>query len=147
MTLASRIGVIASGRLVQLGTPLEVYERPCNAYVASQLGTPPVNFLPASALPAPAAPPGTELVGARTEQLRIGAVNGRGANARLRRIEHLGDQSLLHIELGGHALVTLADPHASWRPGDALSVELVEPLYFDRAGQRLEPAQEGRHGP
>src|SRR5258706_13852725 len=46
MPMASRIGVIAEGRLVQIGTPREVYERPSNQYVATQLGTPPINLIP-----------------------------------------------------------------------------------------------------
>src|SRR5207248_6173708 len=53
MTLANRIGVIADGQLVQLGTPREVYEQPRNVYVASRLGTPAINLLPAGLLPAP----------------------------------------------------------------------------------------------
>src|SRR2546430_17576990 len=40
MTMADRIGVMREGRLVQVGTPREIYERPDNAYVASRLGTP-----------------------------------------------------------------------------------------------------------
>ena len=47
MTMASRIGVIKDGELLQLGTPREIYENPADRYVASRLGTPPINFLPA----------------------------------------------------------------------------------------------------
>jgi multiple sugar transport system ATP-binding protein len=145
MTMASRIGVIAEGHLVQLGTPREIYERPCSLYVATQLGTPPINLLPAHLLPAPRAPRGTDTIGARTEQLRIGAPNGHGVRGILQRIEHLGDQNHLHIEVGGRPLVTLADPHTPWKPGDALAVELVDPLYFDAAGRRLEAIEGGGH--
>jgi multiple sugar transport system ATP-binding protein len=138
MTMASRIGVIADGRLVQVGTPREVYERPCNLYVATQLGTPPINLIPVDLLPARHVPPGTSMIGARTEQLRLGAVNGCSAPALLRWVEHLGDQNHLHLEIGGHSLVTLADPHARWKAGDSISLELVDPLYFDDAGVRIE---------
>jgi multiple sugar transport system ATP-binding protein len=44
----------------------------------------------------------------------------------------------LHLEINGHNLVTLADPHSRWKAGDALSVELADPLYFDAAGKRIE---------
>ncbi len=48
MTMGSRIAVMRSGKLQQVGTPLEVYERPANLFVASFIGTPPMNFFPAT---------------------------------------------------------------------------------------------------
>ena len=137
MTMATRIGVISEGRLVQIGTPREVYEQPGNLYVATQLGTPPINLIPVGLLPAPHAPRGARMIGARTEQLRIGAVNGSANRAVLRWVEHLGDQNHLHLEIGDRKLTTLADPHTSWKAGDAVSLELVDPLYFDDAGLRI----------
>jgi multiple sugar transport system ATP-binding protein len=137
MTLASRIGVLAAGQLVQIGTPREIYENPCSLYVAQQLGSPPINLFPPELVPAGCAPAGTRTVGARTEQLRIGTLNGHGAKALLRRVEHLGDQNHLHLQIGEHPLVTLAEPHSCWRAGDEVSVTLDNPLYFDAAGQRL----------
>ncbi|PWC38143.1 ABC transporter ATP-binding protein [Azospirillum sp. TSO22-1] len=144
MTLATRIGVLDRGRLLQIGTPREVYERPCSVHVAARLGTPAINLFPAGLLPAPGAPPGTRTIGARTEHLRLGPPDGSlGPAARpalVRRVEHLGDQSYLHLETGGHALVVLADPHAPLRAGDTIAVELVAPLCFDAAGDRIEAA-------
>ena len=61
MTMASRIGVIRDGELLQVGTPREIYETPADRYVASRPGTPPINFLPAELLPHAAMPPGTEV--------------------------------------------------------------------------------------
>ena len=138
MTLASRIGVIADGRLVQLGTPREVYERPQNLYVAARLGTPAINLVPAGLLPAPGAPAATRTIGVRTEHLSFAPARGGGAVATVRRVEHLGDQSHVHLDLAGHALVTLADPHAPVRAGDQVALELTRPVYFDAAGERLE---------
>ena len=137
MTLASRIGVLCKGRLVQVGTPREVYENPCSLYVAMQLGSPPINLFPPDLVPAARIPAGTHVVGARTEQLRIGTLNGHGAKALLRRVEHLGDQNHLHLQIGDHPVVTLADPHSPWRAGDEVSVTLNNPLYFNAAGERL----------
>src|SRR5688500_16944136 len=115
MTMASRIGPMSEGRLIQLGTPREIYERPRDIHVASRLGTASINLMPAALLQAAAAPPGARMIGARTEHLRIRPANG-GARATVRRLEHLGDQSHVHVELDGHALVTLADPHAPLQP-------------------------------
>jgi multiple sugar transport system ATP-binding protein len=47
MTMGHRIAVMNAGRLQQLGTPLEVYDRPANLFVASFIGTPPMNLVPA----------------------------------------------------------------------------------------------------
>jgi multiple sugar transport system ATP-binding protein len=46
MTMGHRIAVMLKGKLQQVGTPLEVYERPANLFVAGFIGTPPMNFLP-----------------------------------------------------------------------------------------------------
>ncbi len=45
MTLGDRIAVMSKGRLQQVGTPLEVYQRPANRFVAGFVGTPPMNFI------------------------------------------------------------------------------------------------------
>src|SRR5690348_5058882 len=50
MTMATRIGVIKDGQLLQLGSPREIYESPSSRYVASRLGTPQINFVPARLL-------------------------------------------------------------------------------------------------
>jgi multiple sugar transport system ATP-binding protein len=46
LTLADRIVVMNDGVIQQIGTPDEIYERPCNTFVASFLGNPPINYLP-----------------------------------------------------------------------------------------------------
>ena len=45
--MASRIGVIHEGNLLQVGTPREIYENPNSLYVASRLGSPQINLIPA----------------------------------------------------------------------------------------------------
>jgi multiple sugar transport system ATP-binding protein len=137
MTMASRIGVIRDGELLQLGTPREIYENPADRYVASRLGTPAINFLPAHLLPDAAMPPETETVGIRTEHLQIAKANGGGIVGRVHRIEHLGDQNHVHLEYRGQMLVTLADPHQPLEAGQDVELRLVQPLYFDAAGRRI----------
>ena len=56
MTMATRIGVLDHGRLVQIGTPREIYESPRNTYVATRLGMPSINLLPAKAFAGQAMP-------------------------------------------------------------------------------------------
>jgi multiple sugar transport system ATP-binding protein len=137
MTVASRIGVIKDGELLQLGTPREIYEKPGDRYVASRLGTPQINFLPASLVPEVAMPAGANTIGIRTEHLRISAANGGRIIGRVHRIEHLGDQNHVHLEYKGQMLVTLADPHQPLQPGQDVELQLLQPLYFDAAGRRI----------
>jgi multiple sugar transport system ATP-binding protein len=140
MTMASRIGVIRDGRLLQLGTPREIYESPSSSYVASRLGTPQINFLPARLLANVAMPAGTETVGIRTEHLQLSARNGGQMVGRVHRVEHLGEQNHVHLDYMGESLVTLADPHQPLQAGQEVDLHLVRPLCFDRAGQRIAAA-------
>jgi multiple sugar transport system ATP-binding protein len=137
MTMATRIGVLDAGRLVQLGTPREIYERPANAYVASRLGIPRINLIPADLLPMTRVAAGAKTLGVRSEHVRIRPAENGTAGGRVARIEHLGDQTHLHAEIGGCPIVALVDPGLPLRPGDAIDIELINPLAFDAAGQRL----------
>jgi len=137
MTMASRIGVIKDWQLLQLGTPREIYENPANSYVASRLGTPQINFIPARLLSEVPIPPGADMVGIRTEHLHISARNGGRLIGRVHRVEHLGDQNHVHLDYKGQTLVTLADAQHSLHSGQDVELRLESPLYFDRAGLRI----------
>jgi multiple sugar transport system ATP-binding protein len=137
MTMADRIGVMNEGALIQLGTPREIYERPNNAYVASRLGTPAINLIPAELLRSDAVPPNVRTVGLRTEHIRISSADRSGPLAQVHWVEHLGDQNHVHLRLATHSLVTLADPVQQLKAGDQVSLEFTEPLYFDSAGNRV----------
>jgi multiple sugar transport system ATP-binding protein len=138
MTMASRIGVIRDGRLIQIGTPREIYENPDDLYVATRLGSPQINLLPADLAPA-AGPPGAKIIGVRTEHLKIARPNG-GLVGKVHRIEHLGDQNRVHIDWRGQNLVTLADSHRPLAAGEEVGLALVEPLFFDADGRRIRAA-------
>jgi multiple sugar transport system ATP-binding protein len=137
MTMASRIGVIRDGQLLQLGSPRQIYENPDDLYVASRLGTPQINLLPARLVPEVPTPSGTETVGIRTEHLQIAARNGGRLIGRVHRVEHLGEQNHVHLEYKGEMLVTLADPHQPLNAGQDVELHLLHPLYFDAAGRRI----------
>ncbi|MFN3972372.1 MAG: ABC transporter ATP-binding protein [Gemmobacter sp.] len=137
MTMATHVGVLDQGRLVQFGTPRAVYEDPASAYVATRLGQPRINLLPAAAFPG--APAGAVQIGLRPEHIALGQGHGlgQGQAAEVQRVEHLGDQTRLHLSMAGHALVTLADPHTPLRAGAVVAVAPVAPLWFDASGNRV----------
>src|SRR2546429_4021337 len=74
MTMASRIGVIEAGRLMQIGTPREIYENPINAHVAARLGQPTINLLPAGSLVR--APPRGQTIGPAPQHPTIPPARG-----------------------------------------------------------------------
>jgi multiple sugar transport system ATP-binding protein len=126
------------GVLIQLGIPREIYERPRSAYVASRLGTPTINLIPAELAASQSLPPEARTVGLRTEHIRIVSTDHPGPRARVHWVEHLGDQNHVHLKLDTHSLVTLADPAQDLKAGDQVSLEFIEPLYFDQAGNRIQ---------
>ncbi|MEM7439794.1 MAG: ABC transporter ATP-binding protein [Pseudomonadota bacterium] len=132
MTMASHVGVLDEGKMVQFGTPREIYENPQTAYVAVRLGQPRINLLPAGVL-GEDTPTGAHQTGLRPENIRI----GDGADAQVMRVEHLGDQTRLHLKVGAHDLITLTDPHTSLSPGETLKVAAQNPIFFDAAGARV----------
>ncbi|WP_027142889.1 ABC transporter ATP-binding protein [Mesorhizobium sp. WSM3626] len=137
MTMADRIGILADGVLVQIGSPRTIYSEPANLHVAARLGQPAINLLPTGLLPDGGAPVGTKTIGARTEHLAIEkAMNGH-ADGVVDWVEHLGDQNHLHVTVGPKKLVTLTDPDTDLAQGDKVIIRYRSPLYFGADGQRL----------
>ena len=121
MTMASRVAIMAAGRLQQVGTPREVYERPANLFVAQFIGTPAMNTVPGIVEAASASSPPTVVVGesrfpvpptaagsahagrkvvlgVRPEHLAIG---GDGTiKGRVRHVEWLGHEALVTCDVG-----------------------------------------------
>ncbi len=137
MTMATRIGVLNRGELLQLGSARDVYEQPNSIYVAQRLGMPQINLLPVKALPGAEAPARATTIGVRTEHLLISDPDIADFRARVHRVERLGDQTHVHLEFEGRSLVTLASPSQSFAHDEQVGLRLVAPLYFDTEGARV----------
>ncbi len=149
MTMGHRIAVMRGGRLQQVGTPLEVYERPANLFVASFIGTPPMNLLPGTladggaavatagfrapvpeaVLPATRGRDGARVVVAiRPERVRVAERESTGpvlrVDARVEFVEPLGHEVIVHARVGEDTLVAKADPHRAPEMGAAIGLEL-----------------------
>jgi multiple sugar transport system ATP-binding protein len=143
MTMADKIVVLNGGRIEQVGTPLELYHRPRNLFVAGFIGSPKMNFLGTElsvdggrplarlpggvALPLPAAAqvrPGKATLGVRPEHLSIERPPGEvGVPGAVKLAEHLGAETLLHLELdGGQTIAVRAGGLTPARPGDRVAV-------------------------
>ena len=97
MTLAQRMIVMNAGRMEQFGTPEEVYSRPATTFVASFIGSPPMNLLKS----APGGRPGS-ILGIRPEHLDIGT---DGWALQVETVELLGAERLVHVRLGEEQLI------------------------------------------
>ena len=95
MTLADRMVVMNDGVAEQVGAPLEVYQNPASTFVASFIGSPPMNFLDPQEEQV-AAPPGAATVGVRPEH--VAQVENGSLAATVRYCEALGAETLVHCQ-------------------------------------------------
>jgi sn-glycerol 3-phosphate transport system ATP-binding protein len=115
MTLAQRIIVMNAGVMDQFGTPEEVYSRPATTFVASFIGSPPMNLLKH----APGVRPGT-ILGIRPEHLTL---DGDGWSVQVEYVELLGAERLIYGRIGDEQLIVRTDESAaSPAAGDTLRI-------------------------
>jgi sn-glycerol 3-phosphate transport system ATP-binding protein len=101
MTLAQRMIVMNAGVMEQFGTPEEVYNRPASTFVASFIGSPPMNLLKQ----APGLIAG-QILGIRPEHLEL---SNQGWEVRVDTVELLGAERLVHAHLGSEVLTLRLD--------------------------------------
>jgi sn-glycerol 3-phosphate transport system ATP-binding protein len=97
MTLAQRMIVMNAGRMEQFGTPEEVYSKPATTFVASFMGSPPMNLLQR----APGSRPGCTM-GIRPEHVDLAS---EGWTLQVETVEMLGAERLIHARLGDESLI------------------------------------------
>ncbi|MFP5477567.1 MAG: TOBE domain-containing protein, partial [Gammaproteobacteria bacterium] len=134
MTLAQRIIVMNGGVMDQFATPEEVYHRPATTFVASFIGSPPMNLLKN----APGVPSG-KILGIRPEHI---APHDSGWTVNVEQVELLGAERLVYGRIGDEQIVmrTDADKPAP-KVGDTLRLGASEERlhWFDAgSGKRLE---------
>ena len=142
MTLADRIVVLRDGAIEQVATPMELFNRPANRFVAGFIGAPRMNFLDvadaAALAPGQAMPGAAASVGVRPQNLRPG---DGGAAMTVDLVEALGTEAVLHGRLasGSRVIVAHAGQMAA-RRGDVLAVaaEAGKLHFFDAADRRVE---------
>jgi sn-glycerol 3-phosphate transport system ATP-binding protein len=108
MTLAQRMIVMNGGVMEQFGTPEEVYNRPASTFVASFIGSPPMNLLKQ----APGLPAG-QILGIRPEHLELSHQPQVGWEMTVDTVELLGAERLVHARLGSETLTLRLDASLS----------------------------------
>ena len=160
MTLADKIVVLNGGRVEQVGSPRELYERPASRFVAGFLGSPRMNFLPArlqtpgetslvdtlvwgiTPLPFDSSnlATGTQLsLGIRPEHVSLKAADG-AAGVVVTAVEYLGSETYVHLETGqDEPLICRCEVSAGWQAGDRVELQLdIDNLHlFDADGAAL----------
>jgi len=131
MTLADRVVVLRDGLIEQVGSPLELYDRPANQFVAQFIGMPSMNMVAASAIPSFSAATGGRLpsdgfLGVRPEGLRVHPKQqaAAGVPGRVELIEALGADTLIHVDVGGVPLIARQNERTPLQAGDDVAVEL-----------------------
>jgi sn-glycerol 3-phosphate transport system ATP-binding protein len=149
MTLAQRMIVMNAGRIEQIGTPEEVYQRPATTFVASFIGSPPMNLIAGRAdgsrftaggqtltLPAAAPRAGELILGVRPEHIEIDRAGASGWQLKVEALEMLGAERLVYGRVGETLFIVRLD--ATLTPpkvGDTVSLSTApEQLHwFDPA--------------
>ena len=145
-TMADRIGILESGQLRQVGTPQDVYENPCSAYVAQRLGSPAMNFLPVAWF-AGHSPLGATQVAVRPEDIRLvgsmaeAATTTSDTSLSLRVIESSLPKHELIAERDGVQVNVSSVLEHQYASGDLVHLEIPVQrcLYFSKDGQRVKP--------
>ncbi len=101
MTLADKIVVMQAGRIEQIGTPLELYHKPKNRFVAGFIGSPKMNFIEG----APASSKDAHAIGIRPEHITVSNDEGLWSGT-VTLAEHMGSDTYLHIQTE-HGLVNV----------------------------------------
>ncbi|WP_298928957.1 ABC transporter ATP-binding protein [uncultured Ramlibacter sp.] len=156
MTMADRIVVLRDGVIEQQGAPLELYDKPRNAFVAGFIGSPAMNFIPGRlqlgdaphvvtddglVLPLAATPDGAHgsrvLYGARPEHFSLQA---GGLSAEVIVVEPTGAETQIAARLAGQDVIAAFRQRIDARPGDRLSLlpQAAQAHVFDASsGARL----------
>ena len=131
MSLADRIAVMEGGRIVQAATPVEVYRNPAARFVGSFIGSPPMNFMPATragdgtwqeggiSVKGPEAGKDKLEFAIRPEDVNV---EPGGFKAIVRVVEPLGAHTLITTDIGGAVFRAILDSDVTVAPGDELSL-------------------------
>ncbi len=139
MTLGERIVVMKDGQIQQVDSPLELYNRPANRFVAGFIGSPAMNFLSgriaggrflAKGIDFPldkatsAVADGEACFGFRPEDLQVSTGGAKLLDAHLQVVERMGDETVVYFPHAHETLVARIDGSANAAPGDVLPLEL-----------------------
>ena len=134
--MADKIVVLDKGSVAQVGSPLELYNKPNGLFVARFIGSPTMNLVTGAS----AAKRGATTIGVRPEHLDLSTSAGEW-RARVRLAEHLGSDTFIYAEGDDVGQMTVrADGEAALKTGDTIFLTPQEPRVhkFDQDGRRID---------
>jgi multiple sugar transport system ATP-binding protein len=135
MTMADKIVVLDKGAVAQVGSPLELYNKPNGLFVARFIGSPTMNVVTGAS----ASKRGATTIGIRPEHLTLSKTAGEWP-ARVRLAEHLGSDTFIYAEVaGGPQMTVRAEGEAGLHTSDTIFLTPQEDRIhkFDKDGRRL----------
>jgi len=140
MTLADRVVVLRDGIIEQVGTPLELYDKPANRFVAQFIGMPQMNIIPSNLLKN--VPSGSSFAGIRPEHLSISTSEDSRLTGKVSLVESLGNETLIHLDLGAQSedpLIVRSYQRTTLKLGDKVGVTWSDEIvhYFNSDGKVL----------
>ena len=132
-TLADKIGVLKEGKIVQIGTPEEIYENPNSIYVSQRLGSPKINVLPSYIFNTSDNIPTYAI---RPENILLGTGNYSG---KIISIENLGSETVIAINFKEHELLASVQGIYKSVVNETINFEINNDkvLKFDKEGNRV----------
>ena len=152
MTMADRVVVLRDGAVEQVGTPLELYDRPANRFVAQFIGTPQMNVVDTTELPGLREIVGAGgttdgFIGVRPEHVLVRPAGSGRLAGQVDVIESLGADTLIYAntrggEKAGITLVARQNTRTRLRVGDPVGIDIAPESFhlFDRQGQTVTTA-------
>lgn len=137
MTLADKIVVLSEGRVEQVGSPLDLYNKPQNLFVAGFIGSPKMNFLKADLYPG--SPANAVTIGVRPEHLQETKEALFKVEGTADVVERLGDVSYTYLSLSdGTQMIASTAGISAVKTGDIVSFGVTEDAlhFFDKNGIR-----------
>ncbi len=132
-TLADKIGVLKEGKIVQIGTPEEIYENPDSIYVSQRLGSPKINILPSSLFGKINNIP---TIGIRPENISIGSGQ---YSAKVISVENLGSETVVAISFKEHEILASIQGNYKSSINETINfdINVQKVLNFDEKGNRI----------
>ncbi|MDQ0558999.1 multiple sugar transport system ATP-binding protein [Rhizobium mesoamericanum] len=131
MTMADKIVVLNRGNIEQVGSPLELYHKPRNLFVAGFIGSPKMNFVKGQY----AAQFGAHTIGVRPEHVLLSSESGDW-NGKVMVAEHLGADTFLHVDVQGIG-------HVTARGGGDFPAKAGDAIYLTPDKTRIHKFNEG----
>jgi multiple sugar transport system ATP-binding protein len=151
MTLADRVVIMKQGVVQQVGTPVEIYDRPANTFVAGFIGNPAMNLIDGEIsagtfqatnveVPGLAAPDRKHILGFRAEDASV-VESGGQIQAPIYTMELLGDSTMVSVRIGGALVSVKADKGYRAEIGETVAISVPKDqchLFDAETGERID---------